>query len=109
MQVFDNDDMARTLWTDDDTDTNELNEYQQKAIRQALTNNFQLIQGPPGLTKTQSLLLMRYCQIQVLVRVRLVLTLRTYLLKGTTAISVLCTVLLPTRQWMLYIVSCICT
>ena len=52
VHVFDNDDMARTLWTDD-TVTDYLNEYQQKAIRQALTNNFQLIQGPPGLRTTQ--------------------------------------------------------
>ena len=41
---MDTDKMARSLWTCD----KELNSKQQEAIREALKNHFQLIQGPPG-------------------------------------------------------------
>ena len=41
---MDTDKMARSLWTCD----KELNSKQQEAIKEALKNHFQLIQGPPG-------------------------------------------------------------
>ena len=44
MRVFLRDPMAHTLWTND----SELNKVQKEAITAALTNCFQLIQGPPG-------------------------------------------------------------
>ena len=47
LDIFEHDKMARTLWTGGDTAT-ELNKYQLEAIKLALTNSFQLIQGPPG-------------------------------------------------------------
>ena len=44
LKVLERDRMARTLWKRNSA----LNPVQLRAMRLALTNSFQLIQGPPG-------------------------------------------------------------
>ena len=49
--ILEKDKISHTLWSDVSTG---LNEVQMKAIKQALTKKFLLIQGPPGVIKVQS-------------------------------------------------------
>ena len=44
--MFNNNPLAKHLWKGEDGI--ELNPIQQDSIKRALTNSFQLIQGPPG-------------------------------------------------------------
>ena len=48
LDIFHNDKNATNLWESENKE-NELNKIQKKAIKLALVNRFQLIQGPPGL------------------------------------------------------------
>ena len=46
LQVLSSDKLAQELWT---ADRIQLNRRQKEAIEKAVTNCFQLIQGPPGM------------------------------------------------------------
>ena len=46
LKVFNDDPLAKQLWKGESG--TELNPIQQDSIKRALTNSFQLIQGPPG-------------------------------------------------------------